>query len=285
MLKKMIKLEVQKAFRNQLFYCSIIIGCAITMLSFFDNISAYQNDLIILAESNTNPMQESTGLFNLWIGGEPFSLGSAIYFFVFPLLVAIPYGWSYCEEKQCGYTKMMAVRSGKMNYFMSKYIAVFLSGGLTMVIPLLFNFLLTSMFVPAVVPSPVYCTSSGIFFYSLMSRIYYTMPLLYVFLYLCIDFFFCGFIACISYNVAGFVKYRLVAVLFPMFLLLGLHYSRQFIYTSMTVKYKEISPMFFLRPVAAAYEASWMVIITEMIVLFAATFILSIVWERGHEIY
>lgn len=285
MLKRMIRLELRKALKNKWFYGAIFIGCAITMLSFADKIDLYQNGLLTQEREGSNPMQAASGLFNLWIGGEPFSLGGAIYFFVFPLLTAIPYGWSYCEEKQCGYIRMAAVRCGRTNYFLAKYIAVFISGGLAMVIPLVFNFLLTSMFAPAVMPSPVYCTSNGVFFHSLMSMVYYTRPFLYVFIYLGIDFVFCGLIACISYSAAGFTRHRVIAVILPLFLLLAFHYSRQFVYTSMTVRYKEISPMYFLRPVAAAYTASWAVIITEIVVLLAVTFFLSMVWERKHEIY
>lgn len=285
MLKRMIGIELHKSLKNKLFYITILIGCSITMLSFANSIAIYQSELLTQENSGQNTMQAATHLFNLWIGGETFSLGSSIYFFVLPLLAAIPYGWSYCEEKQCGYVRMAAVSGGKFGYYLSKYIAVFISGGLAVVTPLLFNFLLTSLFVPAVLPTPVYCTSNGVFFHSLMSSLYYTMPLLYVVLYLCIDFVFCGLIACISCGAASFVRHRAVAVILPLILLLVFHYSRQFIYTSMTTVYKEISPMYFLRPVAAAYAASWAVILTEAAVLFAGTFFVSMVWERKHEIY
>lgn len=118
-----------------------------------------------------------------------------------------------------------------------------------------------------------------------MSSLYYTIPVLYVLLYLCIDFVFCGLIACISYCAASLVRHRAVVVILPLFLLLAFHYSRQFIYTSSTIRYKEISPMYFLRPVAAAYTASWAVILAEAAVLFTATMVVSMVWERKHEIY
>ena len=138
-------------------------------------------------------------LYNHWIGGEPFSLGTTIYFFVFPLLVTIPYGWSYCEEKTSGYIRSMVVKAGKKNYYLAKYTSVFVSGGLAMIIPLLFNFLLTSLIFPAITPEVIYDTTTGVFGESLMSNVYYTNPLVYVSIYLLIDFVFCGLIACISY--------------------------------------------------------------------------------------
>lgn len=285
MLKRMIGIEVHKALRNKLFYASIIVGCAITIIALVYNVSIYQDELVMMNRPDANPGYEGFSLFNHWIGGEPFSPGSAIYFFVFPLLVAMPYGWSYCEEKQCGYVKEAVVRSGKKVYFLSKYIAIFLSGGLAMVIPLVFNFLTTAMFIPAVVPSPVYCTSTGVFFNSLMSMLYYSTPFLYVLFYLAIDFVFCGLIACFSYGVTCFVRNRAITVILPLFFLLALHYSRQFLFTSYEIAYKEISPMYFLRPVSAWYQASWTVITVETVVLFVITVFLSMIWERSHEIY
>lgn len=285
MLKRMIGIELRKALKNKLLYITILLGCSITMLSFANSIAIYQNELLMQESSGPNPMQAGTHLFNKWIGGEAFTLGTSIYFFVLPLLAAIPYGWSYCEEKQCGYVRMAASRGGKTCYYLSKYIAVFLSGGFGAVIPLLFNFLLTSLFIPATLPTPVYCTSNGVFFPSPMSSLYYTIPVLYVLLYLCVDFVFCGLIACISYCAAGLVRHRAVAVILPMFLLLAFHYSRQFIYTSGAIRYKEISPLYFLRPVEVAYTASWAVILAEAAVLFIATMFVSMVWERKHEIY
>lgn len=283
MLKRMLKLEVRKALRNKLFYASIAVGCAITMLSLIYYLMGYWSSAPIA--SDMNPMASNDSLFRYWIGGEPFSSGSSVYFFVFPLLAAIPYGWSYCEERKCGYLRVAAVRSGKTTYFLSKYIAVFISGGLAMVIPLVFNFLLAALFFPAVTPDPVNSTTYGVFFSSLMAPLYYTMPLLYVCFYLCIDFLFCGLIACLSYAVTSFVRQRVIVVILPLFLLLAFHYSRQFVYTSPQVVYKEISPMYFLRPVAAAYQASWAVIVVEMAVLLLITLCLSMIWERRHEIY
>lgn len=283
-MRCMFRLELNKALKNKFFYVAIIIGSFITVLSLIYNINIYQKNFSVDTE-NVNPMYGAFSLFNLWIGGEPFSFGSAAYFCVFPLLVSIPYGWSYCEEKRSGYIRMVIVRSGKKAYLLSKYIAVFVSGALAMVIPLLFNFCISALFFPATTPTPVYCTSNGIFYESLMSMIYYSSPFLYVLFYLCIDFVFGGLISCISYATACFVKHRTVAVIVPLFCLLSFHYLRQFIYISPEVRYKEISPLFFLRPVQLVYNVSWEIILGEAIVLFLITFFFSVIWERKNEVY
>jgi hypothetical protein len=290
-MRNILKLEIGKAIKNKLFLLSVLIGCGITLLSFSYNIDIYQSHLSTLKQIEAsagiarNPVSAMFSLFNHWIGGEPFSLGTSIFFLVFPLLVAIPYGWSYCEEKTNGYKRSMVVRSGKTPYFLSKYIAVFLAGGLAMVIPLTFNFSLTAMFFPAVTPDVIYDTAYGVFGGSLMSVLYYSTPFLYVLCYLVIDFVFGGLIACISFGISSFVKYRVVTVIVPLFFLLCIHYSRQLIYTSYETQYKEISPLFFLRPVQSAYSASWLIVLAEMLVLFFITALPIMLWERKREIY
>lgn len=285
MLRYTVRLELAKALKNKSFYASLFIGCSIAFLAFLYDMGIHKAHLSLMQSEAVNPMYASSSLFNLWIGGEPFSLGSTIYFFVFPLLAAIPYGWSYCEEKNGGYIRLMIARCGRRNYFLSKYIAVFLSGALAMVIPLIFSFLISALYFPAVLPSPIYCTTNGIFYDSLMSTVYYTVPLLYVFIYLCVDFIFGGLIACVSYVCSCFVKYSVVAVILPLFLLLAFHYIRQFVYVSPAIRYKEISPLYFLRPVQVTYSASWTVILIEAIALFLATVFLTLLWERRHEVY
>lgn len=284
MTGRIFKMEIRKALRNKFFYISILIGCVITMFSLAYNIEIYQVDMANQT-GTSNPMYGASNLFNRWIGGEPFSLGTAAYFFLFPLLVSVPYGWSYCEEKQSGYVRLVAVYSGKSRYFLSKYAAVWLSGGLAMIVPLIFNFSLSLLFFPVVMPDPVYCTSNGVFYGSFLSIIYYSNPFLYVFLYLCIDFIFAGLIACIGYVVSCFSRHRVAAMIMPMLLLLAVNYSRQFLYTSNGIFYKEISPLYFLRPVESWSSASGKVILIEMVILFAATFFLIMIWERKHEIY
>ena len=158
------------------------------------------------AASVKNPMISAYTVFSTWIGGDGYSLGASVYFFIFPLLISIPYGWSYCEEKKNGYIGAVVVKAGKTSYFLAKYIAVFLTGGLAMVIPLIFNFLLAMLFFPVATPQPIYSTIYGIYYSSLMSDLFYTYPFLYVFFYLTLDFVYCGLLACICLAVSRWIR-------------------------------------------------------------------------------
>ena len=161
MFKRTLYLECRKAIRNRLFVIAIAVGCIVTLCSLIPQVKSYYRGIQVVngfseVFQHRNPHAAMNTLYNHWVGGETHTLGSSVYFFIFPLLVAIPYGWSFCNEHRIGYTRCMVLKTGKFPYYFAKYCAVFLSGGLTMVIPLVFNFLLTAMFVPAVCPDPSY---------------------------------------------------------------------------------------------------------------------------------
>lgn len=292
MLWNNIKLECNKAIFNKLFLLVVLIGCTITMFSLVPCLQSYYQYISQLKHFSEelsyirNPMLATQTLFNYWIGSEAITPGSTDYFFLFPILVSIPYGWSYCMERRSGYIKNVVIRTGKNRYYLSKYIALFLSGGLAMVIPLLFNFLLTAMFVPAITPDPYYITSYGIISAAFLSELFYTSPFIYVFLYMLVDFTYCGLIACLCFAFAAFVKNHVIVVLLPFFVLLGFDYiCDSFIYTSSSTIYTELSPMNFLRPVPAVYNTNGYVVFIGAITLFLFTLIATVVKGKYNEIY
>ena len=59
---------------------------------------------------------------------------------IIPLLAAIPYAITYCSDIRTGIVKNYYIRTKKINYLFSKYLAVFLTGGTTVTVPLLINF-------------------------------------------------------------------------------------------------------------------------------------------------
>ena len=291
MLKRMLCLECRKAIKNRLFIIAVAVGCAVTLCSLIPMVRDYYRGLQLAstfseAYLRRNPHTAMNTLYNHWIGGEGYTLGSAVYFFIFPLLVSIPYGWSFCNENRVGYTRCMVLKAGKFPYFFAKYCAVFLSGGLAMIIPLAFNILLTAMFIPAICPDPSEVVWYAVNGASLMSGLYYTYPVLYVILYLTIDFLFCGLIACLSYSISVFYKNRVMVVLSPFFLLLAFHFvGRSMIYTDANIRYTQISPLYFLRPAASGYDAGWNVILLEALILFVLTFVPTVIKGKRDEIY
>ena len=283
-----LKLELKKAFKNKFFWISVVLGCLITLLSFEHMVNMYYEGMSAISGNSTDiiydpPIGINT-VFNCWIGGEPFSLGSSIYFFVFPLLIALPYGWSYSEERKCGYRRMMITKTGKKKYYCAKYVAVFLSGGVAMVLPLIFNFWMTLLVVPAILPDVTMNMFYGVFGGSFLAELYYTVPFLYVAIYLFIDFVYCGFLVCICMAVSGIVRQKWGVVLIPFLLLLFVHVITDYIYSDPSVAYKELSPLYFLRGVEVRYSFSGSIILLFAIGLLVISLI-GIIKEYRNEIY
>lgn len=289
-MKSILKLEIKKAFRNKFFWISILIGSLITLLSFIPNVNYYFQNVANIQNGITDtgiisdPHACINTVFNSWIGGEPFSLGTSIYFFVFPLLTALPYGWSYSEEKQNGYRRLMVTKTGKKAYYTAKYLAVFLSGGVAMIFPLLLNFWMVSLVIPAVLPDVTACIYYAVFGSSFLAELYYTVPFLYVTLYMVIDFLFCGLLACVSFAVSGVIRQKWVAVIVPFLFLLFVHTATRFVYSNSGMIYREISPLYFLRGVEARYSSSGIIILLFGLGIFLVT-LLCVMREYRHEIY
>jgi hypothetical protein len=284
---RVLKLELKKSLKNKLFFFVIIVGFLITVLSFLYNLEVHTKDLNSMLEYEdktsilSNHLIGLSTLFNHWIGGESYTLGSTIYFYIFPIMVAIPYGWSYCTELKSGYIKNMVIRTGNFNYYLGKYVATFISGGLAMIIPLVLNIMLVASFIPALKPDPAYMPFYGVFPFSFMSQLFYTKPILYVLIYIFIDFIFCGLIACISYAIANLIKNNIVVILFPFASILGVHYLSSFFLEK--VKF-ELSPLTILHP-PTTYAVSGYIIMIEIALLFSLTFLTTVIRGLKHEVY
>lgn len=145
---RQLKIELGKALKNRMFLITLGIGTGLALLAALYQISYYNQTQAQESSAVINPMIEANTLYNHWMGGEMQSFGAICFFYVLPLLAAIPYGWSYFVEKRSGYTKYLMIKGGKREYFICKYVAVFCSGGLVVLLPLILNFILVAMFVP-----------------------------------------------------------------------------------------------------------------------------------------
>lgn len=281
-MKTLLKIEIKKALNNKFFYVTIVIATLLTMLSAISNIFAYMKmqglineSLELYGEMYYNPFLPSDSLFTYWIGGETISLYYSLFFLLIPIFAAFPYGWSYYMETKKGYIKNVITRTDKKKYYISKYIAVFVAGGLAVLIPLLINFMVVSCFVPARMTSVIYDQYINIPPTNMWSQIAYTHPYLYVFMYMILDYVFSGLIAGLCMTVSLFFKNRVVVVLLPFFLMLGLNFANTF---STTWEY---SPINFMHATRVINSANGYIILLEALMLFAIGFVITI-W-RGSK--
>ena len=290
-VSKLLKIEIRKALKNRAFFISVAIGIIFAVLSLIYGINIYNNDMESMkltkevSGDGQSPMTAVYTLFNHWIGGESASLGTSVYYFIFPILCALPYGWSYCVERKSGYTRTMIVHSGKGRYYMAKYISTFISGGLAMALPLIASILMTAAFFPAVKPDVIYDIYTGVFKNTFMSELYYGKPFLHLFLLLCINFVFCGLLACCSMAATSVIRQKHIVTLVPFVICLMLNLLTSVTFDASKYRNVEYSPFYFLRACGVRCSTSGAVIGIIALVMFLVTFITVNVWERRHEVY
>lgn len=101
----------------------------------------------------------------------------------------------------------------KKIYFKAKYLAVFLSGGVAVAAPLLLNLVLSSMFMPAFIPDNG--TVGTISPTTMAYEVFFTHPLVYVLMFIVIDFIFAGVIATLSLSYTYFTEHRFGVMIVP----------------------------------------------------------------------
>ena len=95
-MKNTIKLEIHKAIKNKLFVISVLLGCAITILSLIYQVNISSLDF---AASGKNPMISAYTVFSTWIGGDGYSLGASVYFFIFSIVFVISCCYNHKTQK------------------------------------------------------------------------------------------------------------------------------------------------------------------------------------------
>lgn len=136
-------------------------------------------------------------LYDSWIGGFPFGFSTELFYFLIPILAALPYAVSYYQDKKTRYMQNVCLRTDRKTYLQAKFWAVFLSGGTAVVTPMLLNFFLNAMIFPAIRPE-LSVNQSTIRGTDLGGAFYFQHPLLYTVVYLFMDFIFAGLWASLS---------------------------------------------------------------------------------------
>lgn len=209
-----IKIELNRAFINKMFLISLVLSFLIVILQVVQDALPYANELYLY------PDQYPPSIYNSCLGLSV-SVWNAIFYLIFPVLSAMPYADSFLSDKKSGYIKNIYTRTNKKNYLIAKFISVFLSGGMVVLLPLLLNILLVALCVPAVIPDastgffPIFSNFTG-------AEVYYTNPLLYVLLYALLMFFVSGCFACTSLLFSFFVKYKYVVLMSPFLLFMAI---------------------------------------------------------------
>ena len=183
---------------------------------------------------------EGCGLLDCWIGAGLMIAPSYWFYLVIPLIAAYSYGGSLFDDIKSGYIKQICIRTNRKNYFISKIVTVFLSGGVCCVIPIIINFAVLSMKYPVLMPSLNLGFGPGA--QMIGGALYWIHPFFYTVVYMMFDFVICGLFALASMFCCICIHNKYLAITIPFLASFLLYEIGIFIDTS------AIAPIYYMVP-------------------------------------
>lgn len=280
-MKNIIKTEIRLAFRNKYFYFSLIFMSAFALFALVQMVYLRGTGFDMWREfrldENGNRLQTlflpATGVYYKWIGGDAGQFTTSLFYFLVFLICTIPFSWSLVSEKQSCYEQSMVVRAGKYGYYLSKYIASFVSGAFVIVVPLIINFVGSACFVPAFMPQPYALLYSGVSVEYLWGDLYCKLPLLYVGLYILLAGVMAGLWATVGVSISFLSANRFVVMICPYLFLLFFHVLWRNIATYILKVSVQLSPIYFILPREIEFCNNGFVILLWIAVILAFDFL------------
>ena len=217
-MSRIIKIELERAFRSKGLLLSLLVGFCIAIVHFILRVIPARN-AGILSGFTAGITSYPTSVFNYFMMADSLSPYGTLFLNIFPILATIPFAVSYHEDRK-GFVKSLYIRCEKWKYLTAKYIAVFLSGGTAVVLPILLNLILTACMLPSLVPVPNSRFIGG--GDAFMKDIFYTQPYLYMLIYLIICFIYGGIFASLGLACTTFFDYAFFIIIFPFGIYYGL---------------------------------------------------------------
>lgn len=206
-MKNLFKIELRRAFVNRYFFISVLIGLIIVVMQTIECAVPY------IGMEPVNGLYPQS-VFNTYIGFSATNVWSRTYYMVFPLLAALPYSSSFLSDQKTGFSKIIYTKCKSAHYLVAKFAAVFLSGGFSVLIPLLINLWLTALCVPSVIPD----SSTGffpVFSEDFAASLYYLQPYIYILFYNVLLFVVSGIFACSALAFSYLFNYGAVVLVSP----------------------------------------------------------------------
>lgn len=236
-MRKLYRSEIWKALHNPWFYLSLLVGTTLCLMDVWQNWEAIHS-----LNCSWDTGADAFSLFARWIAVNNWTYGCKKFYLIWPILAALPFGWSFCQERRSGLMDQIYIRAGKKQAFFAKYTTVFVSGGLAVALPVLLDLLLNAMVCPFVVPKAAdsfYFVSDGYF----LSTLYYTHPWIYGLIWCGMEFLWGGVTAGLCFLVSTHTRLFVTVVLVPFALYFLMGYVQTYV-VRLTGRYLLISPLY-----------------------------------------
>ena len=264
----MLLQELKKAFSNKMFQVVLLVSTVIPFMNTYVRWKVTQNDIAMGIKMQMEKWV-SLSVFSGWIGSEFYTSGYSLFFFIFPLLVCAGYGWSFRRELDTGYTNQIVSRAGKKKYYFSKYFSIFITGGIIFTMPVLINLLVGMTFENLALPDPATQYFWGDYL-SFLGGLFFSHPMLFCFLYLLVDFIFCGALACVCMSLSFFIRNKVSVIVIPFLALLFWHeISNRYLIDNDTIYTPSLLRM--VHPTGSEYIILGSAYLTAIVVILAIT--------------
>ncbi|MBY4797891.1 hypothetical protein K6V98_05945 [Collinsella sp. AGMB00827] len=275
-MMNLIRIELSKALRNPWFLIAVGIGLCISLVSAISNLLYHFENGIFELQTYRYVSPAPDSCYHWWISLDGLQPSSALFFQLMPLLSVIPYAWSSRAELNWGYSAQLYTRTNRSSCACAKGIAVFISSGLIVLIPVVINFLLLACFIPAYQPDVYEMIYFGIAEGDLWSETFYTFPQLYVIGYSILPFIMCGCWGLFVSGLGYFIDNRVILLTAPYLVLLFITFVNERIFIALgSLNGFQLSFAKNMRAMVESYDQDGRVIALECIVLFISGILLS----------
>lgn len=281
----LVKIELKKMYYNKLFWLTLI---GVTLLLIVDaaiSINGYFTTRVVdenVIKSN-NVVLDITSLYTSWIGGKSNGIIPTLFYFLLSVFAVLPYSWSFYSEQKSGYIRSVVTRVGKPKYFWAKYISVFLSGIVIILIPILINYILIACFIPAYKPEVTNDLMLQVYSHQMWSGIFYTKPLLYDLLFIALPALYAGIWATVSLAVSHFAKNRFVILFVPFIVMLFV--AHMVMQMQVFRSHIEVNPINYLRGVTSGLDSNAYVVFGVILVLAISTFAIFMGVGKKNDVF
>lgn len=263
--------------KNKCFFIALCFGVLLSILQSIYIFKLYSINVgmtNITDNTRYNPHIQMNTVYSWWIGNKIACSYSDIFFFVSPLLSAVS-AFRYYKVKTDKPCELSASHLSK------ELIFVFILSGTSIGLPMLLNFLTTLAIVPALPPDSIYDIYYGVFSTTLFGGIFYSFPILYIVLFIAINFLFYGLFGCFCYCISYLFKNRIISVLLPCSGLLLLEFCKSFCYEIIGF---DISPVTILHPLKAQSVSEYIVLIEIGLLMIAVLSFLLLIKTHSKKV-
>lgn len=256
--QNIFRIECRRAFCSKGFWIALLIGCMLTLSDCWEHFQGVLEYMAYESKMDINWYDPST-VFAQWIGARSGWQGT-IFYLIFPILAVLPHGTSYYQDRKSGYLKNILQRTDKKAYLRAKYGAVFLSGGAVVLLPLLLNFCLLTLYIPMRTADPLAMLAGPP---SPWAELCYSHTFLYTAIYWVLPFVTGGLFATISLIMGRLVDFYFTVLIAP-FVLAVLLYN-----FAVPMKMEGLAPFHFLQIEQSFGINPWLILLLLLTLLIA----------------